>query len=100
MACNGKDAMAKHDSMAESSRPPAIDKSRVHVFQGQDLAEPVLFWLRRPARPKGDRVEKLATLEFNRSRCMPGIEEDLSARIAQLVNDTMRLWGFGLVHTA
>jgi hypothetical protein len=94
--------MPKHDSMTESSRASVINKSRVHVFQGQDLAEPVLSWLRRQDRPKGDPVETLVTLEFNRARWMPGIavDEDSSIEIVRLVNKTMELWCFGLVHTA
>ncbi len=76
-------------------------KSRVHTFRGEDLAGPILSWLRRQ-RPKNDRVEKLVRLELDRARFFPGISagEDPSLEIITLVNSTMRLWNFGLVHTA
>jgi hypothetical protein len=76
-------------------------KSRGHVFQGQELAESVLGWLRRQ-HPKNDRVEKLVRLELERAEFFPGVsaDEDPSVEIVHLVNDTMRLWNFGLVHTA
>jgi hypothetical protein len=77
-------------------------KSRVHTFQGQDLAEPVLEYLRRDDRPVDDRVEQLVQLELARYReVLPGVTgEDRTPRIVRLVNDTMRLWDFGLIHQA
>jgi hypothetical protein len=94
--------MALHVASKKSSRSMETGKSRVHTFQGQDLAEPVLEHLRRNDRATDDRVETLVQLELARSReLMPGVTgEDRAPRIVRLVNDTMRLWNFGLIHTA
>jgi hypothetical protein len=94
--------MPNHEATAKSSQSMETSKSRVHVFRGQDLAAPILTWLKRPKRRKSDRVEALVRLESERSKFFPGasVGDDPSERIAQLVNDTMRVWGFGLVHTA
>lgn len=94
--------MPKHVTSEESSQNMKTDKSRVHTFQGEDLAAPILKWLARDDRPPDDRVERLARLEYERSReLVPGVTgEDRAPRIVHLVNDTMRLWNFCLFHTA
>ncbi len=94
--------MPKHVTSRESSQNTQTGKSRVHTFQGEDLAVPILKWLARGDRPADDRVERLVRLEYERSReLLPGVTgEDQAPRIVQLVNSTMRLWDFGRVHKA
>jgi hypothetical protein len=94
--------MPKHVTIRKSSKSIETGKSRVHAFQGEDLAGPVLDWLSRGGRPADDKTERLVRLEYERSQePLPGVTgEDRAPRIVQLVNDTMRLWDFGLSHTA
>jgi hypothetical protein len=94
--------MPKHVTNRQSSQSVEAGKSRVHAFQGEDIAGPILMWLSRHDRPTDDRTERLVRLEHARSQePLPGVTgEDRAPRIVQLVNDTMRLWDFGLSHTA
>jgi hypothetical protein len=97
---NGKDTMVKLVGNQKSSRSMEIPKSRVHVFRGQDLAEPVLDWLRHKDRTDDDPVERLVRLELKRSReFFPGIgtTDDPSPQIKALVQDITHRWQLGFV---
>jgi hypothetical protein len=97
LACNGKDAMPKTLSHRESARTMETAKSRVHVFRGQELAEPILEWLRRSDRPADDPVEHFVRMEATFSEAAPWDRQDMAHDIAQLINDTTTKWDPGRV---